>query len=57
MTRPPGHGDGSIYKRKDGYWAGAFYTGTTKRLLMLDLGSFIPQADCRASLTVVSVPP
>lgn len=23
------NGDGSIYKRKDGYWAGAYYTGTT----------------------------
>jgi integrase len=22
------NGDGSLYKRKDGYWAGAFYTGT-----------------------------
>src|SRR5260370_5156502 len=23
------NGDSSIYKRKDGYWAGAFYTRTT----------------------------
>jgi integrase len=32
------NGDGSIYKRKDGYWAGAFYTGTssgaTKRVVV-----------------------
>src|SRR5215475_11936536 len=23
------NGDGSVYKRKDGYWAGAFYARTT----------------------------
>ena len=23
------NGDGSVYKRQDGYWAGAFYTRTT----------------------------
>jgi integrase len=32
------NGDGSLYKRKDGYWAGAFYTGTasgaTKRVVV-----------------------
>src|SRR6266576_1786034 len=32
------NGDGSVYKRKDGYWAGAFYarttTGTRKRVVV-----------------------
>jgi hypothetical protein len=23
------NGDGSVYRRKDGYWAGAFYARTT----------------------------
>ena len=38
-TRHRPNGDGSVYKRKDGYWVGAFYARTAS-------GARKPVSDC-----------